>query len=65
MVPQKGDARWTDVANWVLRALVRAEMNGVTQSNVHDINFLLSYGSSHGIDFVEAIATVGNYGEIY
>ena len=70
MVTRKNDQSWTDVVNWVLRALIHAEMVNITQANADE----LIHGHHHTghsddsivkIDLNLAIKEVGNYGEIY
>lgn len=76
-----GDDQWFDIVKLVMYALVNAEELGVTQANVQDmmgsdnaqIRFMLGqegdwgYGDL-GLDpdaLANAIAAVGNYGEVY
>lgn len=69
MVTRKNDQSWTDVANWVLRALIHAEMTNITQITADELQ--RDRHSSHGhapitsIDLVAALKAAGNYGEIY
>ena len=58
MVTRKEGRGWSDVCNWVLRALVHAEAKNVTQDNA-------AHGLRGNVSFVAALETVGNYGEIY
>jgi len=75
-----GDDQWFDIVKWTVFALFFAEENGLTQGNVvgfsstnPEINRFLGVGSKTVADklglsvdaFVNAIAAVGNYGEIY
>ncbi len=76
-----GDDQWADIARWVLNALITAEEKGITAANVADmaagtndpeINRLLGsegdLGSMIGLGSdwaVNAIAAVGNYGEVF
>ena len=76
-----GDAEWGDIVRWTLNALITAEELGVTSTNVEElsagtnnpeINRLLgsegTLGEMIGLDAEwakRAIATQGNYGEIF
>lgn len=75
-----GDDQWFDIAKWTVFALFFAEEKGITQANVAgfsstnpEINRFLGVGSKTVADklglgadaFANAIAAVGNYGEIY
>ncbi len=76
-----GDDQWADIARWVLNALITAEEKGVTSGNVQEmaagsndpeVNRLLGsegdLGAMIGLDAdwaVNALAAVGNYGEIF
>mmetsp|Transcript_36909 Transcript_36909/g.64676 ORF Transcript_36909/g.64676 Transcript_36909/m.64676 type:complete len:224 (+) Transcript_36909:1-672(+) len=67
MVTRKSDQSWTDVVNWVLRALIHAEMTNISQENANE--FISGHDHGHDfdteIDFFSALESVGNYGEIY
>lgn len=63
-VTRKNDQSWTDVVNWVLRFLIRAEMANLTQSMVDELSSLDEL-IKNDIDFVSALRAAGNYGEIY
>ena len=76
-----GDNNWTDVVRWVLNAHVIAEEKGLTMANVKgmagssedpDVQRLLGKNGSLWTDVglkddaaLNAIAAVGNYGEIF
>ncbi|ADL01229.1 amino acid ABC transporter substrate-binding protein [Brevundimonas subvibrioides] len=80
-VVRRGDEQWTAIVRWTQNALVLAEELGVTQANVEDqaaeardpqVRRLLGvegeFGSRMGLsdDWArDAIAGVGNYGEIF
>jgi general L-amino acid transport system substrate-binding protein len=80
-VVRHGDNNWGDIVRWTMNALVAAEELGVTSANVMElangtdspeINRLLGVEGELGpmlglpTDFaVNAIAAVGNYGEIF
>mmetsp|Transcript_17588 Transcript_17588/g.40205 ORF Transcript_17588/g.40205 Transcript_17588/m.40205 type:complete len:1220 (-) Transcript_17588:60-3719(-) len=65
MVTRKDSQSWSDVANWVLRALIQAEVLGVTRDTADNEFPYVEYSTSIGIDFTSALRAVGNYGEIY
>ena len=76
-----GDDQWADIGRWVLNALITAEEKGITAANVAEmakgtndpeVNRLLGteqdLGAMIGLESdwaVNAIAAVGNYGEIF
>ncbi|MFN3816034.1 amino acid ABC transporter substrate-binding protein [Brevundimonas sp.] len=80
-VVRRGDDQWADIVRWTLNALILAEELGVTQANVDNlaenspdprIQRLLGaqdgFGSMMGLSDAwahDAIAGVGNYGEIF
>lgn len=70
MVTRKNDQSWTDVVNWVLRALIHAEMANVTQNNANELyhGHISGLGdesvSRIGINLVSALEVAGNYGRI-
>jgi len=76
----EGDARWAAIVDWTIYALIQAEASGVTRANVHGFkpgddpvdDRLLGVdwaaGQALGLPkdwAVHALATTGNYGEIY
>jgi general L-amino acid transport system substrate-binding protein len=79
-VVRHGDDQWFDIVRWTLFALLIAEENGITQSNVDEhmnsqnpeVRRLLGLSGDHGplmgLDrrwAYWAIKAVGNYGEIF
>ena len=80
-VVRQGDDQWADIGRWVLNALIVAEELGVTKANVAakvkgskntEVKRMLgtegSMGKMLGLDAswaVRAIATEGNYAEIF
>ncbi len=77
---RQGDDQWFNISKWVLFALINAEELGVTQANVAEmknadnpeIKRLLgtegAFGEGVGLGTdwaVNAIAAVGNYGEVF
>lgn len=80
-VVRHGDNNWGDVVRWTFYALLIAEEKGITSANVEEVatstadeevKRLLGVsgdmGAKIGVDndaFKRAIATVGNYGEVF
>src|SRR5690606_28352484 len=80
-VVRRGDDQWADIVRWTLNALILAEELGLTQGNVGDlaenspdprVQRLLGaqggFGATMGLSDSwahDAIAGVGNYGEIF
>jgi general L-amino acid transport system substrate-binding protein len=60
-VTRDDDARWSDVVNWVIQALLSAEELGTTQSTAQEMGSLISVENL----FMRAVEASGNYGEIY
>ena len=81
MITRQNDDNWTNIANWMLSALVFAEQEGITSKNVDDIRakptspqvakFLgVAPGMGKGLGLSDdwaynVIKRVGNYGEIF
>lgn len=65
LVTRDDDARFTDFVNWVLQALLSAEEQGVSQSNFQTMPTTHLFGETFKNMLADAIAAVGNYGEIY
>jgi len=65
MVTRDGDNEWSDFVNWVLRALLYAEQEGITQSTANKLNQTDAFGPQYADMFIKAVGTVGNYGEMY
>jgi general L-amino acid transport system substrate-binding protein len=80
-VVRHGDSNWGDVVRWTYFALLIAEEKGITAANVEEVatsttdeevKRLLGVsgemGAKYGLDnaaFKNAIAAVGNYGEVF
>jgi general L-amino acid transport system substrate-binding protein len=80
-VVRHGDNQWGDVVRWTYYALLIAEEKGITKDNVEEVmasstdeevKRLLGVsgdmGAKFGLDnaaFKNAIAAVGNYGEVF
>ena len=65
LVTRNDDAEFGDFVNWVLRALVAAEAMNITQSTAESFPTTSLFGEQYEHMFQNAIAAVGNYGEIY
>jgi general L-amino acid transport system substrate-binding protein len=64
-VTRDDDARWSDVVNWVIQALLSAEEQGTTQATAQDMGTFDLLGEEFEDLFIRAIEASGNYGEIY
>ena len=80
-VVRHGDNNWGDIVRWTYYALLIAEEKGITQANVaevlatsadEEVKRLLGASGDMGVKigldnaaFKNAIAAVGNYGEIF
>jgi hypothetical protein len=63
---RNNDPEWSNIVNWVLQALFYGERNGITKSESdcqRSTNSLAADGK--GLNFLNAVYCVGNYGEIY
>jgi len=56
---------WADFCNWVLHALITAEALNITQQSAHTFAKSNMFGPEYENMFIQAIAAVGNYGELY
>jgi ABC-type amino acid transport substrate-binding protein len=66
LVTRDDDAHWSDIVNWVVLGLLTAEVQHVTQSTA--VNIINDPTASVNLDdvmYINAVATVGNYGEVY
>ena len=64
VVTRNNDRKWTDVVNWVVRALLFGEEHGLMQnSSLCHINESSVVKSSQ-LNFLNAVYCVGNYGEL-
>ena len=64
-VTRDADPEWSDFVNWVIQALLAAEEQGITQDNAATLPIVSVFGDRFENMFIDAVATVGNYGEIY
>lgn len=66
LVTRDDDVEWSDFVNWVLIGLLAAENQNITQAVATNVvsNPTPSVDPSE-ISFYDAVAAVGNYGEIY
>ena len=66
LVTRDSDPVWSDFVNWVLQSLMTAEELNLTQANaVNAFGTTDYFGTATSDMFVNALAAVGNYGEIY
>merc|ERR1712032_823946 len=65
MVTRGDDPQWSDFVNYVLQSLYTAESKNITQSTAHLFTKTRVFGKQFEYMFVNAIAAVGNYGELY
>lgn len=65
LVTRDDDARWSDMVQWVLQALFAAEEQGVSMTNTQSFMTTDFFGDSFTGLFRDAIAAVGNYGDLY
>ena len=54
-----------DMVNWILKALVVADAMNITSSNADDFPTTSVFGANYSNIFRDAIAAVGNYGDVY
>jgi len=64
-VSRQEDERFSDIINWVIMALLTAEEQGITQATATDFPTYDGLGETWETIFRDAVAAVGNYGEIY
>lgn len=62
---RQDDHDWATFVYWVLCATVYAEEEGIAQLKFNDMPLIYACGASLERMFVDAIVSVGNYGEIY
>ena len=81
ILTRQGDQQWSNIAKWILNAMITAEEVGITQANVDElakksdnpeIRRILGlegdFGKMLGVEndwAAKAIKTAGNYGEVY
>lgn len=66
LVTRDDDVHWSDFVNWVLLGLLTAEVQHMTQSTaINIINDPSVSIDPNDVMFINAVATVGNYGEMY
>ena len=65
LVTRQTDARWSDFVNWVLVGLMHAEERNAVQNSAVNLGSTSLFGSQYRLMFVNAVAAVGNYGEMY
>lgn len=65
MVTRGDDPEFSDFVEYFLQALITAEAVNITQSNAFDFPTIDLFGPEYTRMFQHAIASVGNYGEMY
>lgn len=65
LMTRQDDPEWATFVDWIVRALITAEALNITQETAHEIGTTDLFGPEYENMFVQAIATVGNYGELY
>ncbi|CAB9505313.1 extracellular solute-binding protein [Seminavis robusta] len=60
-----GDPQWSDFVNSIPHALLAAEEAGITQQTAEAFGATDLFGEQYKDMFINAIAAVGNYGEMY
>ena len=64
-VSMQGDPRFSDIINWVVMAILTAEEEGVTMETASALGTYGGLGTEYETMFIDAVAAVGNYKEIY
>jgi general L-amino acid transport system substrate-binding protein len=65
MVTRDDDPVWSDLVNTVLQSLWAAEAQNITKDTAEDFKYTPVFGNLSESMFVDAIAAVGNFGELY
>ena len=65
LTTRNDDAVFSDLVNWLLRALIQAEAMNITKESAHLFPSTLLFGEAYTHMFRNAIAAVGNYGDMY
>jgi hypothetical protein len=66
LVTRDNDVEWSDFVNWVFLALLTAEFKTITQQNAQAVIQIPAPSVDlTQLHFYQAVATVGNYGEMY
>ena len=65
VVTLEGDAVWSDFVFWVVEALMAADEQNILQNNASSFALAEGFGEKYIHMFQDAIADVGNYGEMY
>jgi general L-amino acid transport system substrate-binding protein len=65
MVTRDDDPVWSDLVNTVLQSLWAAEAQNITQATAEDFKYTPVFDNLSESMFVDAIAAVGNFGELY
>lgn len=65
LMTRDGDPTWSDMVQWVLQALLSAEEQSILKVDAARFETNPDLGESFTLQFQNAIAAVGNYGEVY
>lgn len=65
IVTRDGDTEFADFVNWVLLSLLHAEEQNITMQTADAFTKTDLFGDGYENMFQDALAVVGNYGEIY
>jgi len=65
VVTREGDPFWSDFVFWVVESLIAADEQGITQQDAKTFITQTAFGYKYSEMFQNAIAEVGNYGEMY
>ena len=65
LVTRDDDPHWSDIVNYMIQSLITGEAQGITQSMAQDFVSASNFGLGSEFVLQTAIATVGNYGEMY
>lgn len=65
MVTRGDDPEFADLSEWVLQSLITAEAMNITQADAEAFPSTDVFGPKYSRMFANAVAAVGNYGEMY
>ncbi|CAB9509681.1 extracellular solute-binding protein [Seminavis robusta] len=65
LVTSQEDGQWSAFVHWVVMATIYAETEGVSNSTPFDMPTVSLFGQQFKQMFLDCIAAVGSYGEIY
>lgn len=65
MLTRGNDSRFSDFVDWVLKSLLQAEVQGITQNTASMMGTTDVFGAKFENMFIDAVRAVGNYEEMY